>query len=156
MEYIYLGDNKKRTVGHKRNNLMDIAQGRFITFVDDDDRITEDYVKTLINAIDYNPNADVIVFKVMCSVNGAPAKPVYYDASFAGDRDFPQYYQRIPNHLMCIRREHAVKVRFDHKNFAEDRDFAKKLKPMFSGGSQSVIDKVLYYYDFSNQTSTTQ
>ena len=54
VEVLYLGDNKKRSVGQKRNDLIDLAQGEYFTFVDDDDRIAPTYVKDILNRLKSN------------------------------------------------------------------------------------------------------
>ena len=41
VETIVLTDNKKMMLGHKRNTMVEVAQGRYIVFVDDDDRIAD-------------------------------------------------------------------------------------------------------------------
>ena len=39
IEILMLTDNKKQMLGHKRNTMVDMAQGAYVQFVDDDDRI---------------------------------------------------------------------------------------------------------------------
>lgn len=152
VEIIWLGDNKKRTVGEKRNNLLNLAKGDYIIFVDDDDRVSDDYVAQLMNGI--RSGADVVNFKVMCSVNGSPYKRVDYDATFKRDTDHADHYRRIPNHLMCTKRVLALQAGFPLISMSEDAQYAKKLLPLLK--TQAFIDKVLYYYDFSHQISETQ
>ena len=82
VEVLWLGDDKKRSVGEKRNNLLSIANGEYVTFVDDDDDISDDYVKTILHYIVNGKGVDVINFNVMCSVNGGEYKRVDYDARF--------------------------------------------------------------------------
>ena len=36
VEVLWLGDNYQRTVGAKRNALIDLAQGEYFAFVDDE------------------------------------------------------------------------------------------------------------------------
>lgn len=152
VEVLWLGDNKKRTVGEKRNNLLDLAKGDYVVFVDDDDGITADYVAELLHHI--KGGADVINFNVMCSVNGGEYKRVDYDARFKRDSNHKDHYKRIPNHIMCVKRELALKARFPEINMSEDSAYAKKLKLLIK--TQTFITKPLYYYTFSHQTSETQ
>jgi glycosyltransferase involved in cell wall biosynthesis len=39
------------TIGNKRNVLVNLATGKFLAFIDDDDRIADDYCKTIIDVI---------------------------------------------------------------------------------------------------------
>lgn len=152
VEILYLGDNKKRTVGQKRNDLLALAQGKYVVFVDDDDDITDDYVAEILNGT--NSDADVINFHVMCSVNGGEYRRVDYDASFTRNSNKPTHYERQPNHIMCIKKELAIKAGFPKKNVGEDDEFAKRLSRLLK--TQAFIEKTLYYYNFSHQTSETQ
>lgn len=152
VEVLYLGDNKRRTVGEKRNDLLTIAQGEYVAFVDDDDRITDDYVKKLLEGIE--TGADIVNFMVACSVNGGEYKPVYYDARFKKDRNLSDRYLRLPNHLMCVKRKIALGNMFPMVSFGEDAAYAEKLRGKIK--TQAFIEKVLYYYDFNNKTSETQ
>ena len=152
VEILWLGDNKKRSVGEKRNNLLDIANGEYVTFIDDDDMVANDYVSELLRAI--KGGADVINFQVMCSVNGGEYKRVDYDATFKRDSDHADHYKRIPNHLMCTKRVLAQTARFPEISMSEDAQYAKKLMLLIK--SQTFINKPLYYYTFSHQISETQ
>lgn len=152
VEILYLGDNKQRTVGEKRNNLLNLAKGDYVVFVDDDDEVTEDYVKMILRGAD--SGADVINFKVKCSVNGGEYRDVIYDARFRKNENLKDRYHRLPNHIMAIKRDLAVRAGFPQKNMGEDDDFSRRLRPLIK--TQATIDKVLYYYIFSHQTSETQ
>ena len=44
VEVLCLLDNKRTTLSEKRNAAIGIAHGRFLSFVDDDDMISEDYI----------------------------------------------------------------------------------------------------------------
>ena len=152
VEILWLGDNKQRSVGKKRNDLLDLAQGEYVTFIDDDDMVSEDYVSELLNAI--RGGADVINFNVMCSVNGGEYKRVDYNVNFKRDYDTAEAYKRLPNHIMCSKRILAQTARFPEINMSEDAQYAKKLKLLIK--TQTFIEKPLYWYTFSHQTSETQ
>ncbi|MCJ7992656.1 glycosyltransferase [Priestia sp. OVS21] len=70
VEILAMIDNKKRTIGAKRNILIEQAQGKYVSFVDDDDRIEPDYIQTLVETINQNPNADCITFDVEVNLSG--------------------------------------------------------------------------------------
>ena len=50
VEVLVLTDNRHRTTGQKRNQLIGLAQGRFISFVDDDDSVAADYVDQILES----------------------------------------------------------------------------------------------------------
>lgn len=152
VEILYLGDNKRRRVGEKRNDLLKLAKGDYVSFVDDDDRVADTYIDDILKAI--SGGADVINFKVMCRVNKGRWKPVEYDATFTHDRNMANGYERLPNHIMAIKRALALSVGFLNIQAGEDFDFAKRLREKIK--SQTKIDKVLYWYDADMRKSETQ
>ena len=70
VEIIILGDNKKITVGKKRDRLVQMAQGKFVVLVDDDDDIVDDYIETVCDIIEKNKNIDVISYMQKAVING--------------------------------------------------------------------------------------
>lgn len=68
VEIIVVTDNKKMMLGHKRNVMVDIAQGKYIQFTDDDDRVSDDFISTLLEGI--KTDADCIVFQAEVSLHG--------------------------------------------------------------------------------------
>jgi glycosyltransferase involved in cell wall biosynthesis len=151
VEVLTFIDNKERSVGAKRNNLVEMAKGEYITFIDDDDRVSADYVQTLLDAI---IDQDVICFNVEVSLNGSVPKICYYSKNFRMDYNTPDAYYRLPNHLMCYRRELASSIKYLDIRCGEDSDFAKRMLPLIN--TELIIDKVLYYYDFNSSTTETQ
>lgn len=139
-------------LGRKRNILVDIAQGRFVTFVDDDDRIAPDYMRTLLDATDHD--ADVITFLASVSLNGEPPKICKFSKDFDCDRNTPDGYERWPNHLCCVKRELAASVDFPNIPYGEDAGYAKLLHPLLR--TEYAIDRVLYHYDYDIRTTEAQ
>jgi glycosyltransferase involved in cell wall biosynthesis len=70
VEIIILGDNKKITIGKKRDRLIQMAQGKFVVLVDDDDDVSDDYVEIVCDAIDKNPDVDVISYMQKAIIDG--------------------------------------------------------------------------------------
>lgn len=152
IEIIVLTDNKQMMLGHKRNTMIDIAQGNYIAFVDDDDRIADDYIAELLKAS--ATGADSIVFTAEVSLNGEPPKPCYYSKAHGRDYNKPSAYYRIPNHICCIKRSVSLKSSFPNVLYGEDAGYGKVLLPFLK--TEHVIDKVLYYYDYNIDTTETQ
>lgn len=152
LEILMLTDNKQMMLGAKRNAMIDIAQGRYVQFIDDDDRIEPDMFRTVLDATD--SNADVITFLVSVSLNGEPPKICRYSKNFTRDRNTDDGYERLPNHICCVRRELAHTVSFPSIPKGEDAAYAKLLRPHLR--TERAIDRVLYHYDYSDQTTETQ
>lgn len=153
VEVLFLLDNKQRMLGEKRNDLVNLSKGKYIAFIDDDDEISSDYVKELIDSIDLG-DYDVINFVVKVSLNDSPYKPCYYCKNIENDFNLANSYHRLPNHIMCVKRELAIRVPYKNILYGEDSDYSKRLKPLLK--SQLSIDKVLYSYNYNSQTTETQ
>lgn len=74
VEHLVLLDNRTRSVGLKRQALVDAALGDYIAFVDDDDWIAQDYIPALLSGIE--SGADVITFEQQVYVNDQQGKVV--------------------------------------------------------------------------------
>ena len=161
VEVLVLLDDRKRSIGHKRNALVLIAQGAFVAFVDDDDRVASDYVDRLLKKIGDGENTlqpDVIVFDVW--VSGYHERLGLSDRLCSYDLDHEHQtlvdrYHRKPNHLMAWRTELVKQVPFSDSSSGEDTDWAQRICGRFKGMlRQERINKVLYSYDFdTNNTS---
>lgn len=139
-------------VGDKRNAMVRMARGEYVVFVDDDDRVVDDYLLTLLDATTHG--ADCITFNLMCALNGAAPKLCRYSLDYTKDHNAPDHYQRLPNHITAVRRTLMLACPFPSKQFGEDADYAVRLRPSLK--TQHRIDRVLYHYDFSDKTSETR
>lgn len=152
VEILALIDNKTIMLGTKRNNLIDISKGDYVVFVDDDDRVADDYISSILEAT--QQNSDVITFIASVSLNGEPPKPCHYSLEIEADYNTAFDYHRLPNHIMCVRRELAEAVRFKPILYGEDSDYSKRLKPLLN--TETHIAKTLYFYDYNIQTTEAQ
>jgi len=148
VEILTIVDNKCMSIGEKRNWLLSMAKWDYVSFVDDDDRINSSYIKSLLEGIE--SGKDVICFDANISINGWAYKKVDYNINnnhwFVDD-----IYYRLPNHLMCWKAELAKSVKYDDISFGEDTNWANDM--IWLVNSQHKINKVLYYYDYNDQTS---
>ncbi len=155
VEVICIVDNKTRMLGIKRNDLVNMAQGDWVAFVDDDDRLSPDYVSSLFKAIELcDPDTDVINFIVNVSLNGGEFKPCYYTVDHKKDFNRDNSYHRLPNHIMCIKRQLCIDTPYEPILYGEDSQFSKELAPKIK--KEFDILKVLYEYHYSQHTTETQ
>lgn len=152
VEILYLGDNKKRTVGEKRNNLIDLCKGEYFSFIDDDDKISSDYVEQLLKGIE--SGVDVVCFKAYRHQDGMKDREVLYNLKYTKDRTMPTHYERLPNHLMCWKKETVKSIKFENLTYGEDSEWAARAKPVAQ--TQIFINRVLYNYYFDNVNTETQ
>lgn len=152
VEILMLTDSKSIVLGDKRNQMIRIAQGDYIVFVDDDDRLEPDYLATLLKATESGD--DCITFNASVSINGQPAKICRYSTKYAKDENTATEYHRLPNHITAVKREIALRSPFPSKLCGEDADYAVMLRPLLK--TEHNIDRVLYHYDYNDRTTETQ
>jgi glycosyltransferase involved in cell wall biosynthesis len=164
VEIIGIYDNKKRSVGDKRNAALSMAQGRYVTFIDDDDKIATSYISDILACIKANPTADVVVFDCITTIreNGVIKERHYskYGKDFAytitdtiDENGFKQWRGK-PAHTNIWRSEIAKRHTFPGKNYSEDTDWVAKANADVK--AEARINKVLYYYQFNSATSETR
>lgn len=115
-------DGKEQTIGKKRNKLIQRARGKYIAFVDDDDEITEAYVRDLKQTVRGG-------YSVMQLRGRIRDKTFVHDLS-VGIHDplaVGQVFQRPPNHLNPMLRDVASCIHFAEVNFMEDFHWSFRL-----------------------------
>lgn len=125
VEHLVLLDNKRRTVGEKRDALLRAARGKYVAYVDDDDWISFDYVTALLRAAEHD--ADVITFLQRATVNGLEGTVEFK----LGNPNEPftrgGITRRDAWHVCAWRRSLAICSHFPASNYGEDWEFARKL-----------------------------
>lgn len=152
VEVIVLTDTRRMTIGAKRNWLVQMASGRYVQFIDDDDRIAEDAIAQILGATHHD--ADAICFPVEVRHGGGPPRICHYSKHFGSDQNTATGYKRLPNHICAVKREIALHVPFADICMGEDADYARRLAPHLH--SEVQIEKPLYYYDYDPRTSESR
>jgi len=151
VELLVFRDNRRMTIGEKRNKLVQLAQGEYVAFVDDDDMVKSDYVEVICSELTQN-EPDVLCFVVTVRGYGTHDKPCRYHPSFE-HVTLRNEYQRKPNHLMVWKKQHAVSVPFPTINHGEDTEWASKMAA--KAVHVSVISRALYVYQFDSNDNST-
>lgn len=158
VQMISLSDNYKISTGQKRQYLLDMAAGKYVTYVDDDDDVADFYVDEILKAAEENP--DVITYPVYVSINGGQEGLVNMSLQYAPKLGEPlaEYKppvtNRPPHELAIWRTELARKATFADWWGGEDYDWAEQLWPLAK--TEKFVDKVLYFYRFSNTLNERQ
>lgn len=151
VEILTLIDNKKRSVGLKRDALVQTARGEYLAFVDDDDEISEDYVDSILLAIDNGNNADVIVFKQIAQINDGNEFEVDFSIEHINE-DAEQFdgiwknIKRQPFHVCVWKTEIAQKYRFPDASYGEDWHWCKRVLKDIK--TEYRINKKLHFYRY--------
>jgi glycosyltransferase involved in cell wall biosynthesis len=148
-------DRRYVTKGKKRNDLMARAKGKYLCFIDDDDRISDNYIELIMYGIRQGVDC--------CSLRGIITEDGKNPAIFEHSIKYGIYrtvtdaaasevkYERYPNHLNAIRSDIARTFGFTEKNHGEDTDYATAIHQAGLIKSEYYIPHILYYYDYRSQ-----
>jgi glycosyltransferase involved in cell wall biosynthesis len=142
VEILVLTDNRTMSIGQKRQVMNEIAKGKYVVHVDDDDTIAEDYVDLLLEKI-REDRFDVINFICMVHIGNETPKPCYYSKNF-NYANLQNYNLRKPNSRCCFRKETALRQTYYDYAYGEDDEWAERIAPFIR--RECIIDKVLYNY----------
>ena len=132
-----------------RAALLDDAQGEWVSFVDDDDRVPSCYVADILVALDDDP--DQVGFEVEFNdIDGSVFKPGSYRAfhSLKHKRWYQkgQTFYRDISHLNPVRTVIARQGSYGKAGRSEDVAWADSIRGLVE--SEVYIPKILYHYDY--------
>lgn len=153
VEHLIEIDSGQLTIGQKRNILLNRAKGEYIAFVDDDDRVSPDYVKKILEKIDKS-HPDVIGMHLIMTTDRVIVEKTFHSIKYRywydepdPDKPWLRRYFRNPNHLNPVKKEYALKAGFpnDNNGMVEDRLYSMKLLQYLK--TEEYIEEPIYYYD---------
>lgn len=155
VEHLVLYDNRHRSVGLKRQALLEAARGQYIAFVDDDDAVSANYVPVLLQAIEQHPEAHVITFEQNATYNGKPFKVIFQhsasDQHLQLDGPDDQELIRGPWHVCAWRRDRIAHCQFLDCNYGEDAAWVKQARMHVTQAHH--IPRVLHHYHHDARTT---
>lgn len=145
-------DNRETSIGLKRQELLKRATGKYTSFIDDDDTITDEYIEDLWNCI-----------QTGCSVMRIRGKMDKYTfvhsvgiklTDMMATKDDPPVFQRPPNHLNPMLSDIAKMIPFKNAVHGEDLDWTISLyKTKFlTTEYKSDESRVHYNYNLGDRT----
>jgi hypothetical protein len=146
IEILVEKDNRKLSIGEKRNLLVERASSKYVVFVDDDDDVSDNYVNSIYNALQGNPDCVGIIGII--TFNGKTPKKFYHSINYTSYFDKNNEYFRPPNHLNPIRKDLAEQFKFPTINFSEDTNFAMSLCRSGLLKIENFIEEPIYYYKY--------
>lgn len=166
VEILSLLDNYRLSVGEKRNKLIEISSGKYITFIDDDDMVVGNYVQEILKCLYDNPDLDLVSYNMClnkgfklidgrgygktCIVFGkiTPELKLENDVKAVAEPDSGY------SHTHVWKKSLVSGVKFKDISFAEDREWCLEASPLVKNVKH--IDKIMYYYNFSYENSETR
>lgn len=135
-------DDGEKTIGTKRNELLQSATGNYICYVDDDDIVSPFYTTKILDALKTSPDCVGITGIIALKKEG-PRKFIHslqYKNWFEKDG----IYYRCPNHLNPVKREIALATGFPNISNQEDRHYSFNIVNRLS--TEVFIEEPIYYY----------
>lgn len=142
-------DSGKLSVGKKRNRLIKAAKGEFTCFIDDDDSVVFDYVKT-VREIFETGEYDSIGFHGMLKTDGKKEEEFIHSDMYSTWEKRGRFYVRPLNHLNPMRTEYFRKIKFPDLRHGEDKDFSVRLKESGLIKSEYYLNRIMYFYNFKS------
>jgi hypothetical protein len=151
IEILMLTDNKKRTIGEKREALKNISKGKYFMFVDDDDSLYS--VEEIYEATE--KDVDVITFQSRCRNNSGSTfivtmnlgNPVEHNNDGQGN-----YIDlKRPPFPCCAWNQSFKRVTFPSKNYSEDAEWSDLACQIAT--SEHHIPKVIHGYNYDPKVS---
>lgn len=151
VEVLYYEDEKgAHSIGNKRNKLKDLARGKYIAYIDSDDRIGPNYFKHAFAGIECD--VDACGLTGIITEDGKNPKKFVHSMLYESWYEKDNVYYRNTNHLNVLKKSIADQVFFPDINQGEDHSYSKQLK------EKNLItveywdeNEILYYYDFRSK-----
>lgn len=139
-----------------RQTMIERAGTDYVSFVDDDDLVSPEYVAEIVTALETRP--DYVGFQVQCYSDGAPTAVAHHSLEFRKWRNLPGRFERDISHINPIRTVLARKASFarTRPGGAEDRDWAGQLRRARVLRTQVLVPRIMYHYLFTTTGSRWQ
>ena len=141
-------DNREASIGTKRQSMLQAAQGKYVSFIDDDDRVTphyfEDAAACIAGSFDcMRLRGQISQWTFTHSIANKLTDPMANETTFL----------RPPNHLNVMKADIAKTVKFRDATSGEDLDWTIKLARtgFLRTEYQSDESRIHYIYDIGNR-----
>ncbi len=160
VELLALFDNRKRSIGLKRNVLLGAARGQYVMHLDDDDDLSPDAVQRIVETIATTAGvADVISFDSKATIDDGNPFRVRTGIAYPNEQCSTvggkwQDIRRKPWHWCAWKRTFAVTAAFPDGYIDEDAYWLRQLWGRYP--TEFHIDSVLHRYRYNSKTSLAQ
>lgn len=149
VEVIIDEDNKEKSIGKKRQDLLERARGKYVVGIDSDDWIAEDYLDCIVTSLKENPSIDHVGFLEDCDIDGDKSISIFSIRNkFWAENQDGYDHIRCANPKSVILREKALQVGYEDSRYGEDRIFSEAVTSLLT--SEIFIEKPLYLYRYKS------
>lgn len=127
VEVLWESDNGEMTLGQKRNVLMDRCNGKYHCFIDDDDVIAPDFLKTFVPMIQSDIDYDCASFVGAHYKKGKFNKLFHHSLEYSKWDELPDRFIRTISPMNMIKTSIVRQVRYKDIRNTEDHEFSVRL-----------------------------
>ena len=154
VELLVFTDNKRRSIGYKREALLQMAKGDYLAFIDDDDEVYPNYIEEMLKGAE--SGRDVISIKQHVIINDSNKFVVTFSIDNGNEEAYEingvwQDIKRSPFHVCGWKSSIAKKYHFPDSGYGEDWKWAnqviKEVKTEYKN------EKIICCYRWNEETS---
>jgi hypothetical protein len=134
-------DNRDQLYGPKCQALYDASTADYVSMLDDDDWVADDYIPAVKKALRTRP--DYVGYRVLYTEHGTPMQPIVHSLQYGGWGADADCVFRDICHKNPLRRDLAVQATWDGDGGA-DMTWANQLRGLVK--DEVFIDRELYHY----------
>ena len=158
--FVIINCSENTGPGNARNRGIKIAKGKYITFIDSDDWVTENYIETLYNNIEKN-NTDVVIAEIIKYDNVADCfitnkNYYYYNKTIKSIADKKNLILSVPMLLtqsLIINKNFIINNNLCFPNQKMGEDLLFFIKVIACNSSFIYIKSPIYYYRINRENS---
>jgi hypothetical protein len=150
-EFCLAFDNREMSIGMKRQKLVEMAKGKYLSFIDDDDEITDAYIEDLWATIQGGYHT-MRLRGQMSQYTFVHSTAITLTTPMATKSE-PPVFQRPPNHLNPLLSDVAKLVSFKDAVHGEDLDWTLSLyrTKFIETEYRSNPDRIHYIYNLGQR-----
>lgn len=130
------------TLGENRQRMVEASSAEYVSFVDDDDLVSPDYVARIFPLLD---GVDMVGFNVACFIDGKPIGIARHSLRYGEWVEDANGYYRDLSYMTPMRRALVLRSRIEG-GYGEDRRWAARLRALRCVWTEHYVDEVLYEY----------
>ena len=142
-------DNKEKSIGKKRQDLLEVATADYISFFDSDDMPFKNYIPSIYNALKEEP--DCIGMIISMTTNLKNPQTCCHSLKYpqwSNSKDGYDYVRNV-THFNPVKRLLALQAGFPDLRWGEDKPYSDKLTTLCK--KEIFIDEPLFHYRYSTE-----
>lgn len=149
IEVLFCCDKRgENSIGTKRNFLLEASSGYYISYVDDDDDVHDEYISMIYNAL--LEKKDCVSLRGVMTHRGLHPRTFIHSLAYNSFFQKDGIYYRPPNHWNPIKRCVAIQFAFPPINYGEDTRWAMEIANAGLLKTEAIVEEPYYFYHVSD------